>query len=452
MTSPHPAAVEQAVPTPSPAAARETHAYVVADSARGITIALRGGAPVGIRVAAEEDPAVHRAVRDLACDLEKVCGARPDVTGTSAAAQIVVGTIGTSPTIDAAIQDGRLDIGALRDADGSLRWEGFMVALVGDALFLVGTDRRGTIYAIYDFTEAIGVSPWYWWGDVPVRPREHITIDAGTQVADWPSVRYRGVFLNDEEELYHWARKHTQDGTIGPTTYARIFELLLRLKGNYLWAAMHVDAFNADPENGRLAHEMGVVIGTQHCDMLLRSNEHEFRPWAANRGEDIEYDYSLPGRNRGLLQEYWRGSIQQNRDYEVTWTVGMRGVHDSGLVTAAIDDDAALTDGEKLTARVRLLESVIRDQRTLLAEELDVPPATAPSCSSRTRRCCPSTTPVWRSRTTSPWCGPTTASTSAGFRTRANGSGAAATACITTPPTGPITRPATWPPRQHPWR
>ena len=303
MTSPHPAAVEQTVAAPSPAAGRARE-YVVADAAMGITIATRG-ARVGISVATEEDPAVRRAVRDLAGDLEKVCGARPDVTGTSAAAQIVVGTIGTSPAIDAAIQDGQLDIAALREADGSLRWEGFMVALVDDVLYLVGTDRRGTIYAIYDFTEAIGVSPWYWWGDVPVRPREHITIDADTQVADWPSVRYRGVFLNDEEELYHWARKHTADGTIGPTTYARIFELLLRLKGNYLWAAMHVDAFNADPENGRLAHEMGVVIGTQHCDMLLRSNEHEFRPWAAKRGEDVEYDYSLarpqPGAPAGVL-------------------------------------------------------------------------------------------------------------------------------------------------------
>ena len=351
--------------------------YIVDNLSSGVTIATRGG-DVAISVASTEDPAVRRAVDDLLQDLERVTGATGTLSADPARAGIIVGTIGQSPTIDAAIAAGALDISALVDDDGSLRWEGFLVTVVGDALYLVGADRRGTIYAIYDFAEAIGVSPWYWWGDVPIRHREHITVAADTARADWPSVRYRGVFLNDEEELHHWARAHTADGTIGPETYARIFELLLRLKGNYLWAAMHVDAFNDDPENGRLADEMGVVIGTQHCDMLLRSNEHEFRPWAERRGEHVEYDYSIPGRNRELLNEYWRGSVQQNRSYEVTWTVGMRGVHDSGFVTSAIDDNPDLNDAEKLAARVQLLEKVIHDQRELLADELGTAPTQIP--------------------------------------------------------------------------
>lgn len=356
---------------------RTAQAYVLSERTAGTTIATPG-ARLGISAAGSEDSAVRRAVDDLARDLARVTGAQPVISDHARQAQIIVGTIGQSPVIDAAITAGTLDVTPLTDESGSLRWEGFLIALVDEVLYLVGADRRGTIYAIYDFTEAIGVSPWYWWGDVPVRTREHLTIAADTHIADWPSVRYRGIFLNDEEELYHWARAHTDDDTIGPATYGRIYELILRLKGNYLWPAMHVGAFNHDPENGRLAHDMGVVIGTSHCDMLLRSNEHEFAPWVNERGQDVEYDYSIEGRNRELLQEYWRGSITQNREYEVTWNIGMRGVHDSGFVTTAIDEDTTLSESAKLAARVRLLETVMEDQRSLLAEGLSLPPDAAP--------------------------------------------------------------------------
>ncbi|NRG43064.1 glycosyl hydrolase 115 family protein [Rathayibacter sp. VKM Ac-2835] len=343
----------------------------------GITVAERGQI---VRLAVEdtEDSAVRRATADLARDLAQVSGAHAVISTDTAAARIVIGTIGHSAAVDAAIDAGRLDVSALYDEDGAARWEGFLVAVVDDVLYLVGTDRRGTVYAIYHFTDAIGVSAWTWWGDVPVRPRDHITLRPDTSIADWPSVRYRGIFLNDEEELDHWARIHTSDDTIGPATYERVYELILRLKGNYLWPAMHVGAFNHDPENGRLAHEMGVVIGTSHCDMLLRSNEREFPSWVAEHGGDVDYDYSIEGRNRALLQQYWRGSVAQNRGYEVTWTVGMRGVHDSGFVTTAIDDDDSLSESEKLTARVHLLESVMRDQRALLTEGLSRPAETTP--------------------------------------------------------------------------
>ncbi|CCQ44441.1 putative uncharacterized protein [Pseudarthrobacter siccitolerans] len=362
-----------AAPAPSPKAS----SYLSVDPDAGLTIAVAGGS-LGISIADTEDSAVRRAAEDLGRDLGHVCGPL-DITFEDARnARIVIGTIGQSAAIDAAIRSGKLDVSALKDEAGRLRWEGFLVSVVDDVLYLVGTDRRGTIYAIYDFAEAAGVSPWYWWGDVPVRTRDHLTLKPGTHIVDWPSVRYRGIFLNDEEELCHWARAHTADDTIGPETYARVYELILRLKGNYLWPAMHVGAFNHDPENGRLAHEMGVVIGTSHCDMLLRSNEHEFGPWVEQRGEHVEYDYSLTGRNRDLLKEYWRGSVEQNRGYEVTWTVGMRGVHDSGFETIAIDEDASLTEADKLRARVNLLEHVMRDQRSLLSEGLSLPPEAAP--------------------------------------------------------------------------
>ncbi|GAA3921218.1 glycosyl hydrolase 115 family protein [Microbacterium invictum] len=351
--------------------------YVLTDPAGGFAVATRGR-PLEIAISDHEDPAVHRAAMDLAKDIRTVSGAEPSLSDGSSAERIIVGTIGTSPAVDAAISAGRLDVSALRDDDGELRWEAFLVSVVDDVLFLVGADRRGTVYAVYDFVEELGVSPWHWWGDVPIRQRDRIAVASDTHHVDWPSVRLRGIFLNDEEEFYHWAQAHTPDGTIGPVAYERIFELILRLKGNYLWAAMHVGAFNDDLENGRLADEMGVIVGTQHCDMLLRSNEHEFRPWVARRGEDVRYDYSIEGRNRELLQDYWRESVQQNRDYEVTWTVGMRGVHDSGFITAAIDDDGTLNDDEKLTARVALLEKIIQDQRTLLSVELGADPTEIP--------------------------------------------------------------------------
>ena len=244
-----------------------------------------------------------------------------------------------------------------------MRWEAFLIQAVGEALYVVGTDRRGTVFGIYDLCEAMGVSPWYWFGDVPVRTRPEVRFRAETRHADWPGVAYRGIFINDEEELERWAQEHTGDDTIGPETYARLFELVLRLKGNYVWPAMHVNAFNLDPANGRLADDLGVVIGSSHCDMLLRSNEHEFEGWAA-------YDYSLPGRNRDELIEYWRGSVRQNGGYEVSWTVGMRGIHDTGFSTAAIDGDDSLTEVGRHRARVDLLGRVIADQRRLLIDEL----------------------------------------------------------------------------------
>lgn len=344
--------------------------YLTTDARDGVRLAAPG-AHTTIAVAPSEPPAVLRAVEDLAQDLAKVCaGALVEISERPDSVQLVVGTIGVSPLIDAAIAAGDLDIDGLRAADGSPVWEGFTIQTVGQCIYLAGTDRRGSIYGIYDLCEKMGVSPWWWFGDVPVRSRAHVTVRRGTSFSDRPSVKYRGIFINDEEELDNWSRAHTADDTIGPETYARIFELVLRLKGNYVWPAMHVNAFNHDLENGRLADAMGIVIGTSHCDMLLRSNVHEFTPWEAAQPEPVVYDYSVTGRNQEKVREYWRESVVQNGAYDVTWTVGMRGIHDSGFATAAIDADETLTSADKVSAKVALLQQVIADQRSLLTEVL----------------------------------------------------------------------------------
>lgn len=335
----------------------------------GITLVHRGE-QLMVAVSSRETPAVKHALSSVAADVARICGVSVETQGSAMSARVVVGTIGVSPLIEDAMREGRLDAGDLRDETGALRWESFLITLVGDDLYIVGSDRRGTIFGLYEFAEQLGVSPWQWWGQAPERHLDDISIAPGFRLADWPSVRYRGVFINDEEELFHWAQTHTPDDTIGPATYHRLFELILRLKGNYLWPAMHVGAFNADPRNGRLAEELGIVIGSSHCDILLRSNEHEFLPWAARQDVPVSYDYSLDGRNRELLKDYWRESVEQNKAHEVTWTVGVRGIHDTGFVTAEIDDDPDLDDDQKLRARVDLLQTAIGDQRQILADVL----------------------------------------------------------------------------------
>ena len=192
----------------------------------------------------------------------------------------------------------------LLDENGKPVWEGYLLAVVGRQLWIVGSDTRGTIYGIYDLTRRIGVSPWYFFADVPVKKRTSFDLQDDFRLVEHPSVQYRGIFINDEEELDHWAKAHTKDGTIGPETYAHIFELLLRLKANYIWPAMHVNYFNGNPENAALASRMGIVVGTSHCDMMLRSNQNEWKPWLASKGYDklgIQYDYSIPGENREKL-------------------------------------------------------------------------------------------------------------------------------------------------------
>ncbi|MBQ2922227.1 MAG: glycosyl hydrolase 115 family protein [Tyzzerella sp.] len=313
-----------------------------------------------VRFDETESDAVKIAISNLQSDLEKVLGT---AVTRQMPAEIIVGTVGISKLIE-----GLTDISDLYDENGKLRKEAFLQCVCDGRLVIIGTDRRGTIYGIYEFCEQIGVSPWYFFADVPVKEKEEILLKADYRKVDYPSVEYRGIFINDEEELEAWVQNYMGESTIGVKTYEKIFELLLRLKGNYIWPAMHVNSFNVKVENGALAERMGIVIGTSHCDMLMRSNNREWKPWLAKKGyTDVEYDYSIEGRNREILQEYWRESVEQNKDFEVCYTLGMRGIHDSGFETR---DLAGKSPEEILQAKVDLLSTVINDQQEILKDTL----------------------------------------------------------------------------------
>jgi hypothetical protein len=249
----------------------------------------------------------------------------------------------------------KLDVGDLKGA-----WESFVIAVVDRptpdvprALVIVGSDRRGAAYGVYELSQAIGVSPWRWWADVPPPRRDQLYVAAGTRRLGPPSVKYRGIFINDEDwGLQPWAA-HTfepETGNIGPKTYARVFDLLLRLKANTLWPAMHPTTapFNDDPANAKLADRYAIVMGSSHAEPMLRNNVGEWKAPAET------YNYAT---NPDGVLAYWRQRVTTNGEYENLYTLGMRGIHDSGMVGA-----------NDLASRKTLLETIFADQRRLLAE------------------------------------------------------------------------------------
>ncbi|MCM1263589.1 MAG: glycosyl hydrolase 115 family protein [Butyrivibrio sp.] len=324
-----------------------------------------------------ESPAVKIAARNLETDIQKVIdgvkvqsGAQDGVDmddanhGNHAVIHIASADIAGKDISPAVLQ-------ALSDESGKLRKEAYQIRVHNGELYITGSDRRGTVYGIYSLCEQMGVSPWYFLADVPVKKKDGFTLPENYCVTDYPSVEYRGIFINDEEELEAWAQNYMKEPTIGIRTYEKIFELLLRLKANYIWPAMHVNSFNRNPENGALAQRMGIVVGTSHCDMLMRSNNKEWLPWITEKGyTNAVYDYSIEGRNREILQEYWRESVEQNKDFEVCYTLGMRGIHDSGFETGALGGLENQSEEEKRQAKRELLERIISDQRSILEKTL----------------------------------------------------------------------------------
>jgi hypothetical protein len=222
-------------------------------------------------------------------------------------------------------------------------------------LVIAGSDRRGTAFGIFELSQAIGVSPWYWWADVPPARHPNLFITAGIKRAGPPSVQYRGIFLNDEDwGLQPWAAKtfDPQLGDIGPKTYARIFELLLRLKANTVWPAMHscTRAFNLYAGNKVVADDYAIVMGSSHAEPMLRNNVSEWTDKPEN------YDYT---RNAEGVRKYWDDRLTANGRYENIYTLGMRGIHDSAIVGPKTQPE-----------RIAVLERIFADQRAILTRNV----------------------------------------------------------------------------------
>ena len=297
-------------------------------------------------------PGVVRAAQDLSSDIERVTGSHPEVKHVppelAGGVAIIIGTIGRSALIDEMIRHHKLDA---RDIAG--KWESALTTIVDRpmpgvrrALVIAGSDKRGTIFAIYDLSEQIGVSPWHWWADVRVPHHEALFVQPGRHIQPVPAVKYRGIFLNDEAPaLTGWVNE--KYGGYNSKFYVHVFELLLRLKANFLWPAMWNSAFAADdPLNAKLADEYGVVMGTSHEEPMMRAEKE----W---KRADGPWNYAT---NQKRIDEFWRAGMERDKSYEQIVTLGMRGVNDTPM---------------SATANTELLEKIVANQRQILKETVN---------------------------------------------------------------------------------
>src|SRR5215831_17701080 len=304
-------------------------------------------------------PVVTLAANLLADDVNRVSGHRPVVSGKTDAKQMVIaGTLGHSTLIDTLASSGKLkDLDRIKG-----RWEATLSQIVDTpfpgvarALVVVGSDRRGTAYGLMRLSENIGVSPWYWWADVPAKHRDELRIKLSSPQVEMPGVKYRGIFINDEDwGLSPWA-KNTFDPdfkNIGPKTYARVFELMLRLRLNYIWPAMHGISveFGSVAENVALADKYAIVAGSSHCEPMLFNNVHWDEKAKGN------WDYAM---NRTAVHSIWEETVKARATEEAVWTIGIRGIH-----------DRAMEGPPDIPTRIGTVTEVIKDQRALLNQNV----------------------------------------------------------------------------------
>ena len=310
----------------------------------GLALILPGRATVVV-VDAADDPGVRRAALDVVADLRAVGGGTVRGADQVDGATVIAGTLGRSPIIDALVRTGKVDVGGLAG-----RWEGYVAQVVdrptpgvARALVIVGADRRGTIFGLYELSAKAGVSPWSWWADVPPLRHPTLFLTAG-RVADHPVVKYRGIFINDEEPAFGgWAR--ARFGGVNHLAYERVFALLLRSKANFLWPAMWGKSlWQDDPATAPLADRMGIILGTSHHEPMGRSQVE----WQRQGGGPWDYT-----RNAAALRAFWRAGIERRGHSEDLVTIGMRG-----------DGDEPMTQG----TAIDLLQRIVADQRGIIAD------------------------------------------------------------------------------------
>ncbi|WP_324671203.1 glycosyl hydrolase 115 family protein [Hymenobacter sp. GOD-10R] len=343
-----------------PAAAQQNLAAPVtltADHSPAVFPLVHQHSAVSLYIDAQDAEVVRVAAEALAKDVNLVAGSAPALRAATEPLteySVIIGTLGHSRLIDQLASRGQLDLKNLKG-----QWETFTLSVVeqplgkpGKALVIAGSDRRGTAYGVFELSRRLGVSPWYWWADVPPQHQANLYLTAGTFQSAPPSVKYRGIFLNDEDwGLQPWAAQNLDKDIkdIGPNTYAHLFELLLRLKANLIWPAMHpsTKAFFHYPGNPPVADRYAILVGTSHAEPMLRNNVDEW-----NEKTMGPFDYF---RNKPAVYNYWNQRAKEASQQEAIYSLGMRGVHDSGMEGAKTPKEAA-----------QMLGNIIADQRGIL--------------------------------------------------------------------------------------
>lgn len=324
-----------------------------------------------IYIDAADAEVVNIAATAFQNDIKLTTGLSPSVIKNSknlSAYPVVIGTIGQSSLIGQLIKNKKIQAEKVRG-----KWETFSIAVVNNpfpkvkqALVIFGSDKRGTAFGVFELSRMMGVSPFVWWADVAPAHHDAVYITPGKSIEGPPSVKYRGIFLNDEDwGLRPWAAKNMDKDKkdIGPRTYEKIFELLLRLKANYLWPAMHpgTKAFWYYKENPVLARKYAIIMGSSHHEPMLRNTEFE---WNENFKEeygkahgDWRYD-----TNKEEIYRFFDDRAKQSVNNDAIYTVGMRATKDGAM------SGPASTEG-----KVKILEDVIHDQREILSKRLNKP-------------------------------------------------------------------------------
>jgi hypothetical protein len=338
-------------------AAADCHAPAAVCEARssGSLALVERGTPLPVLVDAGDFTAVQLAAEAVRGDLAAVAG-KPAATAANPRMAVIAGTLGHSARIDRIVREKRIDTTGVAGT-----WEAYLLQVVDNpepgidrALLVVGADRRGTAFGLYELSRRIGVSPWTWWADVPPPVRANLHVAPGRFI-DAPKVKYRGIFINDEEPaLGGWIR--ATYGGPNHRFYERVFQLLLRHKANYLWPAMWQPRafYDDDPRNAEVADAYGVVIGTSHHEPMMRAHD-EWSRYGTGR-----WDYT---GNSAVLQDFWRGGIERLQGREAVVTLGMRG-----------DGDEAMAEG----TATALLERIVADQRRILTEVTGKPAEATP--------------------------------------------------------------------------
>ena len=329
------------------------------------------GKSAPLYISSQDYPGVIKALGDLQSDIEKVTGAEPVLSTDSIPKEkeiVIVGTLGKSAVIDQLAKENNINV-----SDVTGQWETFVVQVIENplsgidkALVIAGSDKRGTIYGIYDLSEHIGISPLHFWADSPPKKKDALYVLPGRNKQGPPSVKYRGIFINDEApDLSNWVKMkygtvpQSQNPPIpsgvanyGSEFYKTVFEMILRMKGNYLWPAMWNNAFNEDdPLNPKLADEYGIVMGTSHQEPMLRAQKEWDRRYSRTLGSWNYYTHPEE------LQNFWREGITRNKNYESILTIGLRGANDTPMIRGGTVEES-----------MALLEKIVDVQRQMISE------------------------------------------------------------------------------------